>query len=42
MPISRWQGEGGWTNWCEGFLGGRLWLVYMQTGDTWFQEQAEH
>jgi unsaturated chondroitin disaccharide hydrolase len=32
----------GWTNWCEGFLGGQLWLVYQATGDAWFRKQAEH
>ena len=31
----------GWTNWCEGFLAGTLWLVHMQTGDSWFRQQAE-
>ena len=20
-----------WTNWCEGFLGGQLWLLYQHT-----------
>lgn len=34
--------EPGWTNWCEGFLGGALWLVYLLTGDTRFRESAEH
>lgn len=32
----------GWTNWCEGFLGGQLWLIYQATGEAWFREQAEH
>jgi unsaturated chondroitin disaccharide hydrolase len=32
----------GWTNWCEGFLGGQLWQVYLYTGDKWFRQQAEH
>jgi unsaturated chondroitin disaccharide hydrolase len=31
-----------WTNWCEGFLGGQLWLLAQRTGDAWFLEQAEH
>ena len=31
-----------WTNWCEGFLGGQLWLLYGQTGDSWWRAQAEH
>jgi unsaturated chondroitin disaccharide hydrolase len=31
-----------WTNWCEGFLGGQLWLLAGWTGDPWFRERAEH
>jgi unsaturated chondroitin disaccharide hydrolase len=31
-----------WTNWCEGFLGGQLWLLADHTGDPWFRERAEH
>ena len=31
-----------WTNWCEGFLGGMLWIVYRHTQDNWWQERAEH
>jgi len=31
-----------WTNWCEGFLGGQLWLIYQHTGDPWWRERAEH
>jgi unsaturated chondroitin disaccharide hydrolase len=31
-----------WTNWCEGFLGGQLWLVHQHTHDPWWREQAEH
>lgn len=39
----RWKHGGeAWTNWCEGFLGGQLWLLYRHTGDAWFQTQAEH
>ena len=30
-----------WTNWCEGFLGGQLWLLAQHTGDSWFRRQAE-
>jgi unsaturated chondroitin disaccharide hydrolase len=38
----RWQHQvPGWTNWCEGFLTGALWLVHLQTGDPWFRQQAE-
>jgi unsaturated chondroitin disaccharide hydrolase len=39
----KWQHGGeAWTNWCEGFLGGMLWLIYRQTGDAWWRERAEH
>lgn len=36
------HGGESWTNWCEGFLGGQLWLVYQQNQDPWWREQAEH
>lgn len=39
----KWKHEGeAWTNWCEGFLGGQLWLLYEYTGDPWWREKAEH
>ncbi len=39
----RWEHEGeAWTNWCEGFLGGQLWLLYRHSGDPWWRERAEH
>ncbi len=39
----KWKHEGeAWTNWCEGFLGGQLWLVYEHTGDEWWRAKAEH
>ena len=31
-----------WTNWCEGFLGGMIWIFYSRTGDPWWRENAEH
>jgi unsaturated chondroitin disaccharide hydrolase len=31
-----------WTNWCEGFLGGQLWLIFRHTHDSWWRAQAEH
>ena len=38
----KWQHSGeAWTNWCEGFLGGQLWLVYEHNRDGWWREQAE-
>jgi unsaturated chondroitin disaccharide hydrolase len=30
-----------WTNWCEGFLGGQLWLIYEHNRDPWWREKAE-
>ncbi|OGO28020.1 MAG: hypothetical protein A2Z16_06605 [Chloroflexi bacterium RBG_16_54_18] len=39
----RWKHGGeAWTNWCEGFLGGMLWIFHLRTGDLWWREQAEH
>jgi unsaturated chondroitin disaccharide hydrolase len=39
----KWKHGGeAWTNWCEGFLGGQLWLIYLYTGDPWWREKAEH
>lgn len=38
----KWKHTGeAWTNWCEGFLGGMMWIFYTRTGDPWWQEQAE-
>jgi len=34
------QGES-WTNWCEGFLGGQLWLVHLYTGEASWRGRAE-
>jgi unsaturated chondroitin disaccharide hydrolase len=39
----KWLHDGeAWTNWCEGFLGGQLWLIHQHTGDPWWREKAEH
>jgi unsaturated chondroitin disaccharide hydrolase len=39
----RWVFDGeNWTNWCEGFLGGQLWLLYLHTHQSWWQEKAIH
>ncbi len=39
----KWKHGGeAWTNWCEGFLGGQLWLLHAYTGDMYWREQAEH
>ena len=39
----RWDFSGEtWTNWCEGFLGGQLWLLHMHTAEAGWRERAEH
>lgn len=39
----RWKHAGeSWTNWCEGFLGGQLWILFQHNQDTWWREKAEH
>jgi unsaturated chondroitin disaccharide hydrolase len=39
----QWKHSGeAWTNWCEGFLGGQLWLVYEHTHDNYWRDKAEH
>lgn len=39
----KWKHESeAWTNWCEGFLGGMLWILFRHTGDPWWRGQAEH
>lgn len=39
----RWRiGGESWTNWCEGFLGGQLWLLFEYTHDPYWREKAEH
>lgn len=41
--VGRWQHKGErWTNWCEGFVGGQLWILARRTGDPWWRERAEH
>ena len=39
----RWKhGKEAWTNWCEGFLGGQMWIFHeLGLGDEW-QARAEH
>jgi unsaturated chondroitin disaccharide hydrolase len=36
------HGGEAWTNWCEGFLGGQLWLMVAHTGDPYWRAKAEH
>jgi unsaturated chondroitin disaccharide hydrolase len=31
-----------WTNWCEGFLPGMMWVFHEETGDAFWRRQAEH
>ncbi len=31
-----------WTNWCEGFLCGQLWLLHRYTREDWWRERAIH
>jgi unsaturated chondroitin disaccharide hydrolase len=39
----KWRHGGeAWTNWCEGFLAGQLWLRYRYTGDPYWRAKAEH
>jgi unsaturated chondroitin disaccharide hydrolase len=39
----KWVHEGeAWTRWCDGFLGGMLWIFAEQTGDSWWLEKAKH
>ena len=38
----KWKHGGeAWTNWCEGFLPGMMWLIHEQTADPWFRKTAE-
>jgi unsaturated chondroitin disaccharide hydrolase len=37
----RWRhGKEAWTNWCEGFLGGQMWIFAERTGSTEWRERA--
>ncbi len=39
----RWQhGKPAWTNWCEGFLPGQMWIFARRTGDPDWRARAEH
>lgn len=31
-----------WTNWCEGFLGGQMWILSKYLDQTFWRERAEH
>jgi unsaturated chondroitin disaccharide hydrolase len=39
----KWQhGREAWTNWCEGFLGGMMWIFARRAGDQVWLDRAEH
>jgi len=39
----KWKHSGeAWTNWCEGFLGGQMWVLYRHTGDPYWRAKGEH
>ena len=39
----KWKHDGdAWTNWCEGFLGGQMWILFEQTSDEYWLERAVH
>jgi unsaturated chondroitin disaccharide hydrolase len=39
----KWRhGKQAWTNWCEGFLGGMMWIFARRTGDPAWRKRAEH
>ncbi len=39
----RWKHGGeAWTNWCEGFLPGMMWIFHERTGAAPWRERAEH
>jgi len=39
----QWQhGQESWTNWCEGFLGGMMWIFARRSEDGFWRERAEH
>jgi len=38
----KWKHDGApWTNWCQGFLPGQLWLLYLYSGDEFWRGKAE-
>ncbi|MDF2758484.1 MAG: glycosyl hydrolase, family 88 [Thermomicrobiales bacterium] len=39
----KWQhGREAWTNWCEGFLGGMMWIFATRSDDQYWRQRAEH
>jgi unsaturated chondroitin disaccharide hydrolase len=37
-----WHGKESWTNWCEGFLPGMMWIFARRSTDSYWRERAEH
>jgi unsaturated chondroitin disaccharide hydrolase len=38
----KWRhGQESWTHWCEGFFPGMMWLLWEDTGQPYWREQAE-
>ncbi|MYD90070.1 MAG: glycosyl hydrolase [Caldilineaceae bacterium SB0662_bin_9] len=38
-----WNHEGeAWTNWCEGFVAGQMWILYRHTRDPFWKDTAIH
>jgi unsaturated chondroitin disaccharide hydrolase len=41
--VGKWKHEGElWTNWCEGFLPGMMWIFHEETQDSYWRRKAEH
>lgn len=39
----KWKhGKESWTNWCEGFLGGQMWILAKYQDSTFWRKRAEH
>ena len=39
----KWRHSGeAWTNWCEGFLPGMMWIFFEETQDSFWRDKAEH
>jgi len=39
----KWKHSGeAWTNWCEGFLGGMMWIFHKRSSDPAWRTSAEH
>jgi unsaturated chondroitin disaccharide hydrolase len=37
----KWKHDGEkWTHWCDGFLGGQMWIFHEHTGDKFWIENA--